>query len=457
MRHFFDWFAQHHRPEEPWLILGKGPSFASRDRYDLGGYRLLSLNHAVREQPVLVAHAIDLNVVAACEDVLESNAGFLVMPWYPHVDNRPGSLSLDQARADLPVLDRLAKAGRLLWYDLSTSRVRHGPGPVVRASYFSAEAGLSLLALAGVRRVRTLGVDGGSDYSNCFDDLKDKTLLANGRTSFDLQFEGFARTILETGVDVATLTAPAPIRVCVAHTEAETLPAAVLQHSIRRHASLSVAFVAPSSLDGPAIVVSPRNHCVADVRPLWLGGVGDREIAIPTQPAHRGDPVGLALVGAGAGAELPRVANLLREGSDPTRFADRLGELVTARLHPDWNPGTLGQRRPRFVRYPGDGSEPWLSRFSPDGHLWVCTLLDALDRGFISSELVSDEVRRGHVRPSLAYQVEQRIEEPLLLPRRARLLDREFGRGRSGLMAASVAVAQALARRMERRIVAGNR
>ena len=94
MRHFFEWFSESLRPEEPWLILGKGPSFALRERYDLSGYHLLSLNHVVREQAVLVAHAIDLNVLEACGEVLESNAGFLVMPWYPHVE---GSGPVDTA------------------------------------------------------------------------------------------------------------------------------------------------------------------------------------------------------------------------------------------------------------------------------------------------------------------------------------------------------------------------
>lgn len=457
LQHFFDWFAQQVGPDEPWLILGKGPSFALRDRTDLGRYRLLSLNHAVREQPVLLAHAIDLNVVETCADLLESNARFLVMPWFPHVDNRPGSLSLEQARADLPVLRRLSESGRLLWYDLRTSQVRHGPGPVVQASYFSAEAALSLLALAGARRVSTLGVDGGSDYSTHFDDLRDKTLLANGRTTFDLQFEGFARTILDTGVDVAALQAPAPVRICVAPAEGEALPVAVLHHSIRRHASLTVELMTERR-DGPAIVMTPRAYCMGDVRPLWLAGVGEDEIAIPVAPPGNDDAVGLALVGPGARGEVARLASMLREGPAAARLAGAFRATVRARLRAEWNPGTPTQPRGRrFLRFESDGSEPWLSRSNPVGHLWVRDLLDAIDRRFIQPEVVAAEIRRGHVRPSLGYQVEHRIEEPMLLPRRARRLDRGFRSATGGLVATSVAVAQALARRVERRIAATSR
>ena len=465
MRHFFEWFSEFHRPEEPWLILGKGPSFALRERYDLSGYHLLSLNHVVREQAVLLAHAIDLNVVEACGEVLESNAGFLVMPWYPHVENRPGSRSLDELRSTLPMLRRLADAGRLLWYDLRTSPARHGPGPVVQATYFSAEAALSLLALAGARRVRTLGVDGGTEYSNQFEDLSTKTLLANGRTSFDVQFEGFARTILDTGVDVATLQGPSPVRIYVAHTEAEALPVAVLQHSVRRHASLSVEFVslpvdAGTAAEGetPALVLSPRAYCVADVRPLWIGGVNEGEIAIPSPSARGGDTIGLALVGAAAGSEITSLASLLRSDTNAARLQNAIRTRIQARLHPEWNAGTTEPNRPRrFIFFPPDGTEPWLSRAHPLGYLWVRDLLDATNRGLISPELVATAIRRGQARPSLGYQVEHRIEEPLLLPRRARMLDRDFrpahrGPGRrQSVVATSVAVAQALARHLDRR------
>src|SRR5688572_1109712 len=150
MRSFFEWFAA--QPEETtsrWVIFGKGPSFARRAVFDFTGYRTLSLNHVVRDQPVDVAHAIDIDVIEACADVLERNASVVVLPWYPHQRNRPGSRTLAEWMAELPVLQRLAEAGRLLWYDLGTARRRRGPGPTVAAPYFSAEAALSLLALAG--------------------------------------------------------------------------------------------------------------------------------------------------------------------------------------------------------------------------------------------------------------------------------------------------------------------
>src|SRR5439155_5835538 len=84
-----DWTRSCPLPDRPWLILGKGPSFARRHCLDLTGYNLASLNHVVRELKVDVAHYIDLDAVEQCADVLPRNAEWLLLPRYPHVNFRP--------------------------------------------------------------------------------------------------------------------------------------------------------------------------------------------------------------------------------------------------------------------------------------------------------------------------------------------------------------------------------
>ena len=431
MQPFFEWFARTVNPSEPWLILGKGPSFAIRDRFDLSGYCTLSLNHAVREQPVLLAHVIDVDVIEACGAALESNAGFLVMPWYPHNGNRVGTRTLAELAAEMPLLRRLDAEDRLLWYDLSTSPVRHGSEPVVEATYFSAEAALNLLAASGVRRVRSLGVDGGSAYSSAFADLRDHTLLANGRTSFDLQFEGFARTIMRTGVDFAPLDRRTPATVYVAHGGEAALQLEVLEHSIRRRASLTVNVVrippasAIRAAEGDAVVLTSRAQVLVDLRPLWRAEIGDLDLAFP---AGSEAAPGILVAGAGLSRQVPTLASLVLKQAPIETMVQSAPAAVCPVLAPEWNPGCTGGsgRHSSIVLYPADGSEPWLSRGHPLGHLWMRDLLDGISSGFIWSELVAEEVRRGHARPSLLYQAEQGLEEPLLLPRRARLLDRGF-------------------------------
>ncbi|MGI8622166.1 MAG: hypothetical protein ACR2NB_01460, partial [Solirubrobacteraceae bacterium] len=60
-----DWRPADTLGDRPWLLLGKGPTFARRGELDLSGYVTMSLNHAVLEQQVDVAHMLDWDVVEA--------------------------------------------------------------------------------------------------------------------------------------------------------------------------------------------------------------------------------------------------------------------------------------------------------------------------------------------------------------------------------------------------------
>lgn len=433
LQSFFDWFHTLGQLERPWLVLGKGPSFAQRHRYDLDHFHLLSLNHAVREQPVLAAHMIDLDVVQACGDVLERQAQVVVMPWYPHVQNKVGTRNLAELVPTVPVLARLADEGRVLWYDLSTAATRHGDGPVVQATYFSAEAALSLLALAGVKEVRSLGIDGGASYSADFRDLSGRTLLANGHPSFDLQFQGIARTIVETGVDFVPLDLSFPLRVYAVYAPREALATAVLAYSIRKRTSLTarLAFAPEGSelpSDDPALVLSPRLQCFADLRRLWIGLPAIDGIAVPAlAPEARGNtaPISLAVAGDDD-VVMGDLASALRVGIT-TSTLEAYGLHTRADLPSGWQPTSrYVPGRTRFAHFADDGSEPWISRTHPAGHLWVQDLIDAVHCGGISRAQVEDEVWRGHVRPSLLYQLDHAAVEPSLLPRRARALDHGF-------------------------------
>jgi hypothetical protein len=412
MRHFFEWFEQHGNRSEPWLVLGKGPTFGLRDRFDLSGYHLLSLNHAVREQPVLLAHMIDLDVVDACAEALRRQAGHVVLPWYPHVNNAPGPVSLGEIVPAHPLLRELSGEGRLLWYDLSTSPRRYGPGPVVRATYFSAEAAVGLLALAGVTCVRSLGVDGGAGYSTAFEDLNGRTLLANGQPGFDLQFQGIARTILRTGLDFAPLDQPSPIEVRIVSGEASGLPGRVLEFTVRRHTSMSVRVRAGQSVEEAgtspggaraAIVLHDNALVFDDLRKLWS-----------RPPA----------------SDLPESWN-----------------------RRDWY--LAGDTS--LLLYDAPALRPWNSRVHPFGHLWVAALLEAVQEGFISADQIRTEVREGRVRPSLLEQVERGSPEGLLVSWSARRGDAGFTppgglpADRGGRLVSPLSLLRAFARQARRR------
>ena len=141
------WARAAQLPEKPWLVLGKGPSFGRHVDFDLTWFNTLGLNHVVRELRVDVAHAIDVDVVVACADVLDSNCRWLVMPRNPHVDFRPSARRLEDFFDEIPVLRALDEDDRLVWYNLSNSS---GPD-----SGFAGGRGPFLQRRSGIRSARS--------------------------------------------------------------------------------------------------------------------------------------------------------------------------------------------------------------------------------------------------------------------------------------------------------------
>lgn len=189
------------RLDGEWVIVGKGPSF-SRWGGRRAGQKVFCLNHTVREVPFPdIAHFIDYEALEDCRDELPF-AQLVVVPFHMHVDCRVQKRSiLDILNSDeaTPLVD-LAHSGRLAWYNCSTAKRYgfHASSPVVRVRYFSAEAAVRLLAMAGVKRIKTVGLDGGVEYAQEFSGL---TPLENGRKSFDEQFNEIKRTVDEFGID----------------------------------------------------------------------------------------------------------------------------------------------------------------------------------------------------------------------------------------------------------------
>ena len=444
MKHFFDWFTEsgQRQQQAPWLILGKGPSYDLLHGSDVSGYRLMSLNHVVREGPVELAHMIDIDVAVDCAQAILDHAGMLVMPWYPHTGNLVGSKTLAQWVQEVPMLKQMDLQGRLLWYDLSQAKQRHGPGPVVKAAAFSAEAALNLLALAGVRKVRSLGIDGGTSYGNRFDDLKDTTRLNNGQPSYNVQFEGFARTIMATAIDFAPLNVESPIRVYVGSQEEQMLSVKVLEHSIRRHASMTVevhplhragiAFERPREQKnwprtpfsfqrfaipqlaghrGRAIYLDSDMLVFRDIRALWTLPFEGADLlaAQAADGTSRKPQFSVMLLDC---ARLGWSPGMVVESLDSGRLSYEqlmhdmaLAKQVRAGISPHWN--SLEQfdaAQTCLLHYTDMSTQPWVYARNRHGHLWVRELLMALDSGFIQIDEVREHVARGWVRPSLLKQ-----------------------------------------------------
>jgi hypothetical protein len=465
MQSFFEWFQSRSiDPKQPWLILGKGPSFAKRNEFDLSQYYTMSLNHAVRELAVRVAHMIDLDVVGDCGEMILRNAEFLVLPWMPHVRNRPGLRNLGELAQTHPVLRDLDQKGRLLWYNHSRASRPHGDSPVVRVKFFSGVAALNLLVQAGVRTIRSLGIDGGAAYSEEFSDLRDKTLLSNHRSTFDRQFEEIARTIAATGIDYSPLDLASPIRVYVGATETETLPVKVLEYSIRKHASMSTEifplhrsgieiplprdskhqprtpfsfqrFLIPAlaGYRGRAIYLDSDMQVFRDIRTLWALPFKGADLLVVRASEHsrrRPQSSVMVLNCDTLHWDIRKIVQSLDRGQltyEELMYGMSIVKNIRGAIDPRWNAlEQFSERDTALLHFTDMSTQPWVSKENPRGYLWTRDLVEAIDVGAISVDLVRQEVALGHARPSLMYQVENRIEDSLLLPREAKQLDRNF-------------------------------
>jgi hypothetical protein len=469
---FFDWFRTANGDGHPWLLLGKGPGFARRGAHDLRAFRTFGLNHVCREMTVDVAHAIDLDVIDQCGETLLERAGVLVMPWHPHVPdpNRPrwaprkaivvSPRTLEEIAGEHPVLRRLSAEQRLLWYNLSTATTHRPDSPVVPVRHFSAVAALNLLGMAGARTVRSLGIDGGRSYSEEFADLEGVTRLAGGQRSYDLQFAEMARGMMTTGVSYAELGVETPIRVFVGATPAQDLAVRVLEYSIRARTPMDVEVVplyktgltVPEAKDprnrgrtpfsfqrflipaaaryrGRAIYLDSDMLVLDDLREVWTQPIGDAEVA--AIETRQKDPTARFSV-------LLLDCDRLRWNIDDIVAALDRGALTYQQLmyEMSWGPRVEGLVDPRWnsldryeagrtalLHYTDSARQPWVSTEHPLGYLWMRELFAALDAGFLSVADVEEAVRAGDVRPSLLTQVRQRLEDPLLLPRRVRRQD----------------------------------
>lgn len=171
----------------PWLILGKGPSFSRIGSIDLTSFYTLGLNETVNFVECSLAHFIDIEVAKNIN--LKNKHSLFIVPFHPHLKNRPTTENLDQHKERLSFLRMLNFEERLFTYNLSTYKghILHKGTPYIKAKYFSVEAAFRILANAGVRVIYTLGIDGGTSYADCFLE-RGYIPLTNGRKSFDDQF-----------------------------------------------------------------------------------------------------------------------------------------------------------------------------------------------------------------------------------------------------------------------------
>ena len=231
MQDIYSWWPTRSANAGPWLVYGKGPTFGLRSQFVNHGFQTVALNHTIELTRATIFHAVDIDVVDDCEKAIRQNAEWILMPFHPHLNCRASGVTLEDFIPTVSVLREFESRGRLLYYDFFSGTTDTGL-PKIRAS-FSASAVIQLLGQLGVRQIRTLGIDGGRSYAGQFSHLNDKTLLANGHSSFDSQFPEIEQAIQTMNIDFKPMAEP--IRIFVGCDDTQMLGHQVLEHSIRKH------------------------------------------------------------------------------------------------------------------------------------------------------------------------------------------------------------------------------
>lgn len=463
--HAAQWFQNLSERGEPWLLMGKGPSFAARRDYDLSRFNILTLNHVIREQSALVAHMIDFDVFEACADAIERNARYLLMPWVPHINLRPTGKTIQELMDEHAMLQALHEEGRLIWYNLGTAKQPPFLNlPVVRSGYFSAEVAVNLLCDLGVRTIRTLGVDGGTQYARNFDDLNGMTRLSNQHESYDRQFRGIARRMMKDGLDFAPLNVQSPVRVFVGSRPEQEVAVKVLEYSIRKHASLSVEvvpihkvcrpiplpenekdrarthfsfqrFMIPELCDyrGRAIYLDSDMLVLDDIRKLWEQPFdGNDLLCVKSRPDTERKPQFSVLL---LNCETLRwnIDGII-DGLNASEYTYQqlMYEMIIApgisrSIEARWN--SLEHYEPghtALIHYTDIPTQPWISTDNPHGGIWIQYLIEALEEGCVTKADLQQALDRGYIRPSLYYQVKRRMPDVAQLPTPVRWLDRDY-------------------------------
>jgi hypothetical protein len=471
MYNFFDYFQE--RKDwlfAKWLILGKGPSFSELNSYSTDDYKLFGLNHVVCKQKLDLLHAIDIEVIEDCSEIILENAKYVVIPWIPHIRYqpfpllkeirfRPSDKTLEDYCQDIKVLNILKSEGRLLWYNLCTStRTRPTKNPTVRAFGFSSTAAINLLSLAGIKQIRSLGVDGGNTYSSNFSHLKQKTLLVAGQQNYNSQFQEIANTIMNYKIDFAPLNVDSPIKIYVGAAKEQMLAFKVLEYSILKHASMTVEvmplfqiveeacidipvpkdpklrartpftfqrFAIPelNSYKGRAIYLDSDMLVFRDIKELWVRPFSGAQILSVSESTASERKSQFSVMVMNCEELRWNIKNLMEQlESGKWTYEEFVYEMAPAKVIfntlPDcWNDlERYNSSTTALTHFTDMNSQPWLTTDNVNGYVWFEYLFEALEKGFISLDFVKSEVNNGNIRPSILDQIDRNISDPLLLP-----------------------------------------
>lgn len=223
---------------KPILLIGKGPSFELNTKILINKYFSIALNHAVEYVKCDALSIIDVDVIRDIPDQIYKNAKNLIIPWRPHDKNnahQPGSKTIADYCEQIEVLAKMRDEGRLYVYNASSAAVfgleNNNNFPTYNVYINNGDSIFAMLSNNSIREVYSIGIDGGTTYSDTFSKY---TPGSNGRT-FDESLAVIVDVENKTNTKLIKIKDLEEIKVFVGCSQAEYVPTKVLEYSIKKH------------------------------------------------------------------------------------------------------------------------------------------------------------------------------------------------------------------------------
>jgi hypothetical protein len=165
-------------PDRPVLILGKGPSLSNFDKAMRRDFYVIGINEVADYMPV------DLSFVIHAEHIKDRPT---CAPYFPMLGKIAGPID--------------TSFSHVYHYNLNTAPKFYRSTPIIRTDGFTIHALLNVLGEKKVKKIRTLGIDGGWDYASLLTDVPKRV----SDTPFDRQFTEIERQVREYDFDYANL------------------------------------------------------------------------------------------------------------------------------------------------------------------------------------------------------------------------------------------------------------
>ncbi|NJL79635.1 MAG: glycosyl transferase [Richelia sp. RM1_1_1] len=249
-----------------------------------------------------------------------------------------------------------------------------------------------------------------------------------------------------------------PIKIFVGTEEEQMLAVKVLEYSIKKHATMAVevtplfaaigqkginvpepqdpkirprtpfsfqrfAIPALKNYRGKAIYLDSDMLVFQDIKELWLREFNGADLLSVYEPSDSGRPPQFSVMVLNCQQLTWDAEQLVKElEAGKWTYKQFVLEMapankISAVLPSQWNDlERYREGETALTHYTDMPSQPWLKTHNPLAWVWCQELFNAIEEGFISKKFIKQEVKRGCVRPSLIYQIEHNIIDPLKLP-----------------------------------------